>query len=516
MPKNLRGANARMFGRLVDNPMTYLYGDSSASAIETNVIEFLRDALDASVKILLAKQRMTEHRSRSASLERNADAEIVRLETLGATVEGALSAVSLGGPDTPTAQCALAITQASSDAIGRATQSVRGSLGVDIAKNELEIGNEREACASAIEALLLKHDFPESTISYKVAASGGRYSARVRGVTPFGLDATLALEIPSGHLFSQLLRVDKIVERLEVQAPEVSGWLNKQEKLRTQRLEKETVVDLAFEEQRSVIKLRVSPDGNGGGYNVIVRPRAPKVQLVRVSDQGEPVGEPFDTSDSDTIKILDLYERLLAACRDLDKHRKSLLDASLDGTPLKAHEAPNVLVERLIESLTPVVTGISRHSLSPMELVLKRLLDNGRREEIFVSKLELSSKLDPLPLQLRALFRPLGFDAESSATPPTVTTSRPPPFPSKRPSAAPPRSPPPMQATVPSSSPPSGAPSIASAAPHFPSSTGASTPPSRFPPMIPSSHASQAPSLMREEPDDDNETTREGWGDGNG
>ena len=38
--------------------MRYLYGDSSDSPIESNVIALLRETLDASVQILLATQRI--------------------------------------------------------------------------------------------------------------------------------------------------------------------------------------------------------------------------------------------------------------------------------------------------------------------------------------------------------------------------------------------------------------------------------------------------------------------------
>ena len=67
------------------------------------------------------------------------------------------------------------------------------------------------------------------------------------------------------------------------------------------------------------------------------------------------------------------------------------------------------MVERLVEKMAPVVREIARHSLSPNELVLKRLLDNGRREEIFVSRQELEQKFEGLGDPWRALFVTLGL-----------------------------------------------------------------------------------------------------------
>jgi hypothetical protein len=78
------------------------------------------------------------------------------------------------------------------------------------------------------------------------------------------------------------------------------------------------------------------------------------------------------------------------------------------------HDDPGVLVERLIDLLTPVVREISRHSLQSDEFVLKRRLDDDRREEIFVPKAELRAKLDPLPASLRRMFDRLALGPASA------------------------------------------------------------------------------------------------------
>jgi hypothetical protein len=59
--------------------------------------------------------------------------------------------------------------------------------------------------------------------------------------------------------------------------------------------------------------------------------------------------------------------------------------------------------------MAPVVTEIARHSLAPDELVLKRVVTDDRREEVFVAKADLISKLDPVPVALRGVFAPLGL-----------------------------------------------------------------------------------------------------------
>src|SRR5262249_13330618 len=89
--------------------------------------------------------------------------------------------------------------------------------------------------------------------------------------------------------------------------------------------------------------------------------------------------------------------------------RRALLEASLDHQPLREYDRPAVLVKRLIASMTPIVQEISAHSLAPDELVLRRMLGDNRREEIFVSKSELRRKLEPLTATQRSLFDSLGL-----------------------------------------------------------------------------------------------------------
>jgi hypothetical protein len=60
--------------------------------------------------------------------------------------------------------------------------------------------------------------------------------------------------------------------------------------------------------------------------------------------------------------------------------------------------------------MAPVVQEIAARSQSPGELVLRRLLADDRREEVFLSKSELRRKLEPLPEGERALFDTLLVD----------------------------------------------------------------------------------------------------------
>jgi hypothetical protein len=96
-----------------------------------------------------------------------------------------------------------------------------------------------------------------------------------------------------------------------------------------------------------------------------------------------------------------------------------LVEATFESGDFRLHPKFRDLVERLVAQMAPIVQEITRHSLTRTELVIRRLLSNERREEIFVTKATLREKYAPLPDEHRALFHPFGFETLPPPPPPT-------------------------------------------------------------------------------------------------
>jgi hypothetical protein len=428
--------------------MSYLYGDSTPSPLEFNFIEFLRDALDFSVQVLQATERMQKNTERSRELSRAADAEVERLEKLGGVVSLAVEGVPQGAADGPTSRCAISIMKSTTELVRTESTAVRSNLAKEQSQLDGGSAREREACVRALEHLLLRHDLPDTQLVLSLTAQGGtRYVGRLRATTPFGVIAMLDVEIAPAHLFGHVLRIDRVIERLEIQAPDAGGWLHKEIKMRPQRLEKLNVADLTIGINESVMKLRANPDGTGAGFDVTIRSEAPRVRATRIGESQEVAGPPFDLGQGDGEKMVALYDKLERAAVELTRSRKALAQVSLDNHALRDHENPAVLVDRLIGAMAPVVQEIAWRSRSATELVLKRLLADDRREEIFVAKAELVKKFAELPPSLRKMFDPLGLseDKERTSSPsappikPITRPSRPTPAELKKPATLPPK-----------------------------------------------------------------------------
>src|SRR5450631_2480402 len=91
--------------------MSYLYGDSTPSRLESNFIQFLGDALDVSVHLLLAGERMKQCSERIAALREGAERETRALEDLGESVKNVVDGAPKGDAASPAATCASAIAE---------------------------------------------------------------------------------------------------------------------------------------------------------------------------------------------------------------------------------------------------------------------------------------------------------------------------------------------------------------------------------------------------------------------
>ena len=387
--------------------MSYLYGDSTPSQLEVNYIELLRDVVDFCVQALLADQRIEEGRVRVRALDQSTSADVAQIQAAAGLVPKAFEGMPFGPPESAPARFVAAIIRAAADLARTTEAETRTQLDADTRASDAQAAVERESCVKALERLLVKHDPPEVKRDLQLTLTGGKYDCRLHLSTAYGLEATVSLDVLMGDLLERIVRVDRLVERLDVQAPEMGGWLHKEIKLRAQHLEKHHLVELTNGSSGTTIKLRAGQDGGGAGFDLVFSADGTPRHLIRVDESQKQDDPPFDVQEADAPKLVALRQKLLAAAEALLPNRKAIVDPKIDGELVRTHPKPSVLAERLIAAVAPVVQEIAARSQSTGELVLRRLLGEDRREEIFLSKRELKAKLEPLQAANRALFDPL-------------------------------------------------------------------------------------------------------------
>jgi hypothetical protein len=204
-----------------------------------------------------------------------------------------------------------------------------------------------------------------------------------------------------------------------VHAHETGGWLKKSDKLVAQKLGRYQVAGVVVGSDVTTVRLRATPEANAIGFVVTSRRNGD----LSVEPTGGGPSREIALDDRGRPGLRLLAERLEAAANALTENRTGLVSVELDGMPIVQHEHPRILAERLIAAIAPTVQKIARHSRSPDELVLRRLIGDNRREEIFVSTAELVKLLDGLPPHARELFAALqlgGTRARPPADEPTL------------------------------------------------------------------------------------------------
>jgi hypothetical protein len=384
--------------------MRYLYGDSSESALEINYLAFLRDAIDFGVAVLQAEHGLVQARERKTHRDRSAEESARAVEHFGRVTLEVVETFTQG--DAPVNRCAASVAAAISDAVKREIVKVRSGQGTDTDQIVGELQRLREKCVSALATLLATHDLPDAEKTTVVQWGGAAYEARMVQRVGWGLEVTVALDIAPSSPFGHDLRIDKVMDGVTVHAPETAGWLKKDVKMVPHKLGRFHLNHVTVSPSGTVMRVRATPEAGAAGFDIGVSKRGD----VTVERAGRSENEvPFDTDERDLSALRALAAKLEAAIDGLHGARGGLVSAVLDGKTLATHEHPAVMVERLVASMAPVVNEIARHSLSPRELVLKRLLGGDRREEVFLSRAELEKKVQALPPQSQRVFVPLGI-----------------------------------------------------------------------------------------------------------
>jgi hypothetical protein len=157
----------------------------------------------------------------------------------------------------------------------------------------------------------------------------------------------------------------------------------------------------------------------GAGYRISVDLRGERgVWVTPLDEAGIANSDPPLVLDiGDAARVLELGQRVIDSVQGLTSLRGGLRSASLDNQPLEPLAWPETAAHRLIGQLSPIVLEIGRRSGAPGELVLRRDVGDGRREEIYVTKAELWERLLVLPPERRVAFTALGLTPPSLPLP---------------------------------------------------------------------------------------------------
>lgn len=410
--------------------MSRVYGDSTPFPHDIDYIHLLRDGVDAAVRLLSAQHSIRVAEERAESAERTMRTEVTELNALFERVQS----VAVGSMPEGMEVAARASSQIAAGAravVDGAIRELEARVGSEVGQSGHIVDKARETSAAAIEQFLERHTPPESRLCLQLTANPEAYVGHVTLITTYGVSAVFGVAMPPSHAWARPRRVLDLLPHVEVQMPRESGFISKRVEMAPLRLERLFISDVTFSERSGVLRLRKAP-GSGSGYEIqIDLETGVNLSIHPVREDGTLEEQaPQVLQGNDQATVLSLWQGVVQSAVDLMHVRQRMVSASFNGRPLLELDSPRVVAEALINHMAPVISEISRRSGAPGELVLRRNLGEGRREETYCTHAELLEKIMILPPDLRGAFSALHLAGLSgpalTATTAQEVASRPP------------------------------------------------------------------------------------------
>jgi len=437
--------------------MSRVYGDSTPFPHDLDYIHMLRDGIDCTVRLLSAQHSIHAALERARGSERSRETELLELNGLFEGVQAAVSQAISDGMDR-TVRTAAQIVAGARSMIDSASADLDAQVVAETAQARHIVEKARETVLHAVEHFLERHAPPRSRFALQVLASAEANAGQVTVTTPYDLSACFGVALPNTHAWSRPRRVSDFAQQLEIRLPKESGWLSKRVEMTPVRIERMFVSELVQGDNFGILSLRRGA-ASGGGYRLRVGlGDSISASISPLKEDGSPdQGQPLVLEGKDLTAMVALWRAAAESIRDFPGLRRRLVSATFVDRPLLELDSPRQLAEAMLADIAPLVVEISRRSGAPGELVLRRNLGEGRREETYCTHAELVDKIRVLPPDLRAVFAPLRLsdshgmgNAMLEASPPTATAPESPRF-------SP--SPPPSPSQLAASRPPVGGPS---------------------------------------------------------
>jgi len=406
----------------------YRYGDGTPFPHDENFIETLTSAIESCTNAFMPLTELDERRNRAKAARVEADSELGRLADLEKTLASALAPFMV--PDKKSAQA----NQAAQKTLLAAKQLIQGSKGqiesrVSALEAQASASTSSEAVMQALRPFFDHNQLPTAKWIMAWDVRGAEPSADA--VMSAGrLTANFKLQIDP---YRQPIRVDQLAEGVVVHMMR-KGLLGK---AKPAPVDLGKYVMVAFERTQTehVITLREKSDRQSQGLRFTVAEHTATWQSITASGDSETEPNPLDGEDFAGIRRLgDGAQNQL---KDLTNNR-ALTDITLGGQALAQLPEPRVVPMEVLHQLTPLARTIRERSRMSGELVLKKDLGGGKREELFVPRAQLSQHFAKLPTNYRQPFEEMGIAGEdtqpaiqlpTNLRPPAKPTGPPPPPP---------------------------------------------------------------------------------------
>jgi hypothetical protein len=299
------------------------------------------------------------------------------------------------------------IEQSRNSVIRRRDSAVRMAMGDALGEQVL----------AAVSSLLLRHQLPMTLWSFMWTSGTaiGDAALELRSRAVCGLHATYTVSIPATSPWVGPIKVSELEPGFVIELQGKGGWLRKSPKVTEHAMHKLYITDVEINHEREAFTLRRSAKKPSPGFTIQMMDGDEVTPVIQEIDaKGETKGSPLSLSGEGATALAHLWESIDRSVRGLRHHRDALTVSRFADKPLSLVDRPHKIAEAVLNAIAPTVREMRIRSRVPGELVLKRDLGDGRREELFVPRAELEAKFDCLPDDFRMAFEAIGLGSETT------------------------------------------------------------------------------------------------------
>ncbi len=395
----------------------YRYGDGTPFPLDENFIETLTAAVATCTNAFDPLTELDDRRELAEEGRRDADREIARLDDLERTVTSALAPYLVPSAEKrPSA--AQQVAQRAGTATKQAIADARNQLEARVRQLEAAAlpSSAAEPIVKALRPFFDEHQLPTSAWIMSWDVRGNEPSADAV-CTAGRLQASFTL---SPEPYRTPIRVDTLAEGVVVHMMKKGVF----GKAKPAPIDLGKYVLVAFERglTERTLTLRESTNKTAPGLRFSVSDDG-SATWVSISAQGDSEGDANPLDPEDVAPVRQLADRATAAFKDLT-NRRTLVDLTFAGNAIEDLSEPRIVPLELLQQLTPLARTIRERSRASGELVLKRDIGDGRREELFVPRATLAQQYARLPADYRRPFEDMGITGEETS--PAITMRAPP------------------------------------------------------------------------------------------
>lgn len=403
--------------------MQYLYGDATPFPLEENFIETLSAATDACVALFRIDRELDGRRQRAAAIRARSADEVIRLEALARTLEVALAPMfPAGEPEYVAQRKAVEISQLARTSIEQTRASlIRDGEGAAVRTLGQDLNSR---VLDALGAFLLRFQLPGTSwhTRWRCQPESEGAELSLRATVPCGLMVEFAGQLPLEHRWSSPARISDLASDTKLSIRRHASWLGRLFKGAHEDLTSFYITAVHIRGEEACFEVHRQLKQAADGYMIRVRGSklaAPLIQPLSAPAEGATCTaaggvEPISVQDDEIAGLMDIWRIIEQDMRALQSQRDRVLSATLRNVDVTQLEEPAELAETILDTLAPIIREMRLRSRVPGELVLKRDLGNGRREELFVSRSDLEEKFAALPYEQQVYFQSAGLGSEAT------------------------------------------------------------------------------------------------------